>query len=89
MRLQHAFRFLRDVFGKCGIPKIAWQIDSFGHSSEQGDQFAAMGYDAVFFGRINQDEYLARRDRREMEMVWTPFKGGREFERFIESLVDR
>uniref|UniRef100_A0A0K8SVP2 Alpha-mannosidase n=1 Tax=Lygus hesperus TaxID=30085 RepID=A0A0K8SVP2_LYGHE len=69
-------RFLKDIFGDCGIPKIAWQIDPFGHSSEQGEQFAKMGFDAVFFGRINQDEYLTRRDKREMEMIWRPYKDG-------------
>ena len=34
------FEFLRTNFGDCGRPKIAWQIDPFGHSREQASIFA-------------------------------------------------
>lgn len=42
---------LNDTFGECGVPKVAWQIDPFGHSKEQASMFAEMGYDGLFFGR--------------------------------------
>lgn len=60
------------MFGDCGLPRIAWQIDPFGHSSEVGKEFSDMGFEAVFFGRINQDDYLTRLDTRTMEMIWKP-----------------
>ncbi|CAF1687273.1 unnamed protein product, partial [Adineta ricciae] len=39
---QHSLgaEFLRDQFGNCARPKIAWQIDPFGHSREAASLFA-------------------------------------------------
>ncbi|XP_046687404.1 LOW QUALITY PROTEIN: lysosomal alpha-mannosidase-like [Homalodisca vitripennis] len=63
---------LKILFGECGIPKIAWQIDPFGHSTEVALQFADMGYDAVFFGRIDHEDYRQRVDTKTMEHIWRP-----------------
>ena len=46
-------QFFQNTFGKCGRPKIAWQIDPFGHGREQANLFARMGYDGLFFGRLD------------------------------------
>ena len=46
-------RFLNDTFGACANPKVAWQIDPFGHSKEQANLFAEMGMDGLFFGRLD------------------------------------
>ncbi|KAM3955163.1 lysosomal alpha-mannosidase isoform 2-T2 [Aphomia sociella] len=61
---------LNDTFGSCGLPRVGWQIDPFGHSREFASLLAAMGYDGLFLGRIDyQDKYTRLRDKR-MEMLW-------------------
>ncbi|KAG8285797.1 carbohydrate binding, partial [Homalodisca vitripennis] len=71
-QMTFGLKFLKDTFGECGIPKIAWQIDPFGHSTEVALQFADMGYDAVFFGRIDHEDYRQRVDTKTMEHIWRP-----------------
>lgn len=63
-------RFLNDTFGRCGIPRVAWQIDPFGHSREQANLFAQMNFDGLFFSRIDFEDKFNRRANRQMEMVW-------------------
>ena len=50
------FKKLKDTFGQCGIPRVGWQIDPFGHSREQADIFASLGFDGLFFGRLDWRE---------------------------------
>ncbi|CAH0775454.1 unnamed protein product [Bemisia tabaci] len=71
-QMTFGLKFLNETFGECGRPRVAWQIDPFGHSSEVALQFAAMGYNGVFFGRIDQQDFETREGRREMEMMWRP-----------------
>ena len=46
--------FLRREFGV--IPKIAWHCDPFGHSAAVADLFSQIGFEAMFFSRIDDDE---------------------------------
>ncbi|UJR26763.1 hypothetical protein I4U23_008078 [Adineta vaga] len=62
--------FLHEEFGECGRPKIGWQIDPFGHSREQASLFAQMGFDGLFFGRADYEDYQTRNRTKTMEMVW-------------------
>jgi alpha-mannosidase len=53
-------------------PRIGWQIDPFGHSSTNARLFAEMGFDALFFARIDYQDKNRRMDSRELEWVWRP-----------------
>ncbi|CAG9841045.1 unnamed protein product [Diabrotica balteata] len=64
-------RLLNDTLGECGRPKVGWQIDPFGHSREQASLFKQMGYDAIFFTRLSQDDRLARKQTQDLEFLWT------------------
>jgi lysosomal alpha-mannosidase len=63
-------KFLNDTFGECGRPKIGWQIDPFGHSREQASLFAKMGYDGLFFARLDYQDKIKRLSEKSLEMVW-------------------
>ena len=41
-------------------PKIGWQIDPFGHSNTNARLFAEIGFDALFFARIDNDDKRRR-----------------------------
>lgn len=63
-------RLLNDTFGECGRPKIGWQIDPFGHSREQASIFAQMGFDGMFFGRLDYEDKRTRMTKKNAEMIW-------------------
>lgn len=63
-------RHLHDVLGDCARPRVAWQIDPFGHSKEQANIFALMGFDGYFFGRLDWRDKDKRLSDQTMEMIW-------------------
>ncbi|XP_060644902.1 lysosomal alpha-mannosidase isoform X1 [Drosophila nasuta] len=63
-------RLLNDTFGECGRPKIGWQIDPFGHSREMASMFAQMGFDGMFFGRLDYQDKDERLMTQNAEMIW-------------------
>ena len=58
----------------CAIPKVAWQIDPFGHSKEQASIFAQMGFDGLFFGRLDWRDKDTRLANMTMETLWNAGK---------------
>jgi lysosomal alpha-mannosidase len=62
--------FILKEFGRCGRPKTAWQIDPFGHSREQASLFAQFGFDGLFLGRTDYQDFDHRAELKEREMVW-------------------
>ena len=51
-------RFLMQEFGV--VPRVGWQIDPFGHSSTHAALSAAFGFDALFLGRIADQDFATR-----------------------------
>ena len=53
------------------IPKVAWQLDPFGHSSSQASLMTSkMGFDAIYFGRIDHQDLKYRKENKECEGLW-------------------
>lgn len=63
-------RLLNDTFGECGRPRVGWQIDPFGHSREMASMFAQMGFDGMFFGRLDYQDKDERLMTQKPEMIW-------------------
>ncbi|KAJ3671808.1 hypothetical protein LUZ60_007887 [Juncus effusus] len=62
-------RFIKQEFNK--IPRIGWQIDPFGHSAVQAYLLSAqVGFDALYFFRIDYQDKNKRKDLKELEVVW-------------------
>ena len=55
--------------GDCGVPRTAWQIDPFGHSREQASLFAQMGFDGLFFSRIDYRDKEQRMASKELQVI--------------------
>jgi hypothetical protein len=43
--------FLKREFGIS--PKVAWMVDSFGHTQANAALFTDMGFEALFIGRVD------------------------------------
>jgi alpha-mannosidase len=53
------------------IPKVAWQLDSYGHSSTQASLLTSkMGLDAIYFGRVDYQDLEKRKLTRQTEGLW-------------------
>jgi alpha-mannosidase len=65
--LGHAF--LKRELGV--IPRVGWQLDPFGHSATQASLMTSrMGFDALYFGRIDYQDLRVRQLEQECEGLW-------------------
>jgi alpha-mannosidase len=64
--------FLAKEFGV--KPKIGWDLDTFGHSDTNTRLYAEMGFDAMFFSRIEYQERkkYSEKENQHMKFIWRP-----------------
>jgi alpha-mannosidase len=64
-------QFILQEFGV--TPKVGWQIDPFGHSATQAALLSGVvGFEALFFGRIDHQDHDLRMVEKNMEFIWRP-----------------
>lgn len=52
-------------------PRVGWQIDPFGHSAVQAYLLGAeLGFDSLFFARIDYQDRAKRKTDKSLEVVW-------------------
>lgn len=62
-------KFLKDEFNY--LPSVGWQLDPFGHSSTQAGLLGAeLGFDSLFFGRIDYQDHAIRSKEKRLEFIW-------------------
>ncbi|KAJ4728880.1 Alpha-mannosidase [Melia azedarach] len=62
-------RFIKQEFNV--TPRVGWQIDPFGHSAVQAYLLSAeVGFDSLFFSRIDYQDRAKRKDEKTLEVVW-------------------
>ncbi|XVF08603.1 hypothetical protein REPUB_Repub07fG0017200 [Reevesia pubescens] len=62
-------QFIKQEFNV--TPRIGWQIDPFGHSAVQAYLLSAeVGFDSLFFARIDYQDRAKRKDEKSLEVVW-------------------
>ncbi|XP_011098966.1 probable alpha-mannosidase At5g13980 isoform X1 [Sesamum indicum] len=62
-------RFIKEQFGV--TPRVGWQIDPFGHSAAQAYLLGAeLGFDSLFFGRIDYQDRTKRKTEKSLEVIW-------------------
>ncbi|XP_050297666.1 lysosomal alpha-mannosidase-like [Anthonomus grandis grandis] len=64
------FRVLDETLGKCGMPTIGWQIDPFGHSREHASILSKIGFDGLFFARLDNNDRETRKNESNMDFLW-------------------
>ena len=63
-------RFLEDTLGACARPRVGWQIDTFGHSREQASISAQLGFDSLFFMRLDYRDRQKRLNDKTADLLW-------------------
>ncbi|KAK1433974.1 hypothetical protein QVD17_10892 [Tagetes erecta] len=69
----YGHKFIKEQFNV--TPRIGWQIDPFGHSAVQAYLLGAeVGFDSLFFGRIDYQDRAKRKGDKHLEVIWRASK---------------
>ncbi|GMF13523.1 unnamed protein product [Phytophthora lilii] len=84
----YGHQLLMDEFGVS--PRIGWQIDPFGHSATQGSLLSqGVGFDALYFARMDYQDYGNRKKNKDLEFIWRPSKSrGKASQVFTGEIID-
>uniref|UniRef100_K3X179 Alpha-mannosidase n=1 Tax=Globisporangium ultimum (strain ATCC 200006 / CBS 805.95 / DAOM BR144) TaxID=431595 RepID=K3X179_GLOUD len=84
----YGHRLLKEEFNV--TPRIGWQIDPFGHSSTQGSLLSTgVGFDALYFARIDYQDNAQRKSNKDLEFIWRPSKSrGKNSQVFTGQIID-
>lgn len=84
----YGHQLLMDEFGI--TPRIGWQIDPFGHSATQGSLLSqGVGFDALYFARIDYQDYGKRKKNKDLEFIWRSSKSrGKTAQIFTGEIID-
>ncbi|VDP69967.1 unnamed protein product [Echinostoma caproni] len=80
-------QFIHRWFRSCGRPRMAWQIDTFGHSRSHADVFYEAGYDGIVFGRADFREKSWMRREQRLESLWDTKSNPKEDSRLFTSFL--
>ena len=69
---KYRFLIIRNLIllGQCAAPRIGWQIDPFGHSSENARLFKWLGFDGLFFARNDYREKEQMIANKTLDLIW-------------------
>ena len=66
-------QYIVEEFGPEANPTVGWQLDPFGHSSTQAALLSAgIGFNALFFGRIDYQDHDIRVKNKDLQFTWAP-----------------
>ena len=70
-QMRYGLNFLKKEFNY--TPKVAWQLDPFGHSRTNAYVLSQLGFENLVLVRIDYKEKEIRKSKKEMEFIWKPY----------------
>lgn len=72
MQMQLGLLWINNTFGPEALPKVGWQIDSFGSSPTTGTLFSLMGYQGLVLNRMPEKLFQKFKSEGNLAFIWEP-----------------